>query len=212
MKTNLQKITYWTSVSVVGVILGITLQFAKAWTEPTLTAPNGNVGAPINTGANSQRKVNGTLQVDNSIVAGINSTTKATPVPNGVAAGNMYANDVWIAGANGGAGKWASQGSLQNPYYQEYKGPLITYSDDNYASNHFISCTDTDAAAYCGLHGSVLVSLSCKDVGGNAVAGINYNTANWSLDDHFSAGGNNRAIDVLKCGNYYGEDIVDKLK
>jgi hypothetical protein len=46
----LKKISYWMAVSIVGTILGLTLQFAKAWTEPASTPPLDNVGAPITTG------------------------------------------------------------------------------------------------------------------------------------------------------------------
>ena len=60
MKTKLiqifKKSSYWLSVATLGIILGLSIQFAKAWTEPTAIAPNGNVGAPINTGDNSQYK------------------------------------------------------------------------------------------------------------------------------------------------------------
>ncbi len=60
MKTKLQTIfkksAYWTGVILFGTILGISLQFAKAWTEPTATAPGGNVGAPITTGGAQQAK------------------------------------------------------------------------------------------------------------------------------------------------------------
>ncbi|HOF42862.1 MAG TPA: hypothetical protein PLF86_03350, partial [Candidatus Moranbacteria bacterium] len=60
MKTKLiqifKKSSYWLSVVTLGIILGLSIQFAKAWTEPTAIAPNGNVGAPINTGDNSQYK------------------------------------------------------------------------------------------------------------------------------------------------------------
>ncbi|MGI6104538.1 MAG: hypothetical protein ACOYB5_04520 [Patescibacteria group bacterium] len=60
MKTKLiqaiKKSSYWLSVATLGIILGLSIQFAKAWTEPTAIAPNGNVGAPINTENNSQYK------------------------------------------------------------------------------------------------------------------------------------------------------------
>ncbi len=54
--TTLKKSSYWLSVATLGIILGLSIQFTKAWTEPTAIAPNGNVGAPINTGDNSQYK------------------------------------------------------------------------------------------------------------------------------------------------------------
>lgn len=51
-----RKLTHWLSVIVIGIVLGLTLQFVRAWTEPTQAPPNGNVGAPINTSANPQTK------------------------------------------------------------------------------------------------------------------------------------------------------------
>lgn len=56
MKTALKKTSYWLSIAVVGVIVGISLQFAKAWTEPTVAPPNATIGAPITTGATIQTK------------------------------------------------------------------------------------------------------------------------------------------------------------
>jgi hypothetical protein len=50
------QIAYWLKIAVLGIILGFGLQFVRAWTEPTQTPPNGNVGAPINTGGNAQTK------------------------------------------------------------------------------------------------------------------------------------------------------------
>lgn len=103
MKTNLKKFGYWGSVITLGAVLGVSLQFVKAWTEPTATAPNGNVGAPINTGSTPQIKA-GALQVNSFIVSG-NTTATPSPAPNGKSSGNMYANDVYVESA----GKWASQ-------------------------------------------------------------------------------------------------------
>lgn len=64
MKIKIKKIfenaIWWSGVIMVGLILGISLQFVRAWTEPTDAPPGGNVGAPINTGANLQTKL-GTL-------------------------------------------------------------------------------------------------------------------------------------------------------
>jgi len=51
-----KSVSYWMSVIVVGIILGVSLQFAKAWTDPASSPPNGNVGAPINTGLIAQIK------------------------------------------------------------------------------------------------------------------------------------------------------------
>jgi hypothetical protein len=43
-------------VIVVGIALGLALQFVRAWTEPTTAPPNGNVGAPVNTSSIWQTK------------------------------------------------------------------------------------------------------------------------------------------------------------
>jgi len=54
-----KQLTYWLSVAIIGIALGFGLQFVRAWTEPTTAPPNGNVGAPINTGATAQTKAGG---------------------------------------------------------------------------------------------------------------------------------------------------------
>ena len=55
MKTKKQ-LTHWFLVIIIGVALGLALQFVRAWTEPTTAPPGGNVGAPINTSATAQTK------------------------------------------------------------------------------------------------------------------------------------------------------------
>jgi len=55
-----QKATYWLGVVTIGLLVGLSLQFVRAWTEPTLSPPGGNVGAPINTSGIGQAK-NGDL-------------------------------------------------------------------------------------------------------------------------------------------------------
>ncbi|MFA5925969.1 MAG: hypothetical protein WC831_03455 [Parcubacteria group bacterium] len=54
-----KNLTHWLSVIVIGIALGFAIQFVKAWTEPSATPPNGNLGAPINTGAQNQTKSGG---------------------------------------------------------------------------------------------------------------------------------------------------------
>lgn len=60
----MKKFTYWLSVIVIGIALGLGLQFVRAWTEPTAAPPGGNLGAPINTGANVQEKGDATHDGD----------------------------------------------------------------------------------------------------------------------------------------------------
>ena len=43
----------------VGLIMGLTIQFVRAWTEPSQSPPGGNVGAPINTSDAVQLKTGG---------------------------------------------------------------------------------------------------------------------------------------------------------
>lgn len=60
MKQKTKKqVIYWFSVIVVGIALGLALQFVRAWTEPAQAPPGGNLGAPINTGAQNQTKQGG---------------------------------------------------------------------------------------------------------------------------------------------------------
>jgi len=51
-----RQVNYWLGVTAIGLVLGLSLQFARAWTEPTVAPPGGNVGAPINTGSADQYK------------------------------------------------------------------------------------------------------------------------------------------------------------
>ena len=54
-----QKVTYWIKVVSLGMILGLGLQFAQAWTAPKQAPPLGNVGGPITTGNSPQVKGDG---------------------------------------------------------------------------------------------------------------------------------------------------------
>lgn len=63
-----KQVVYWSLVVVIGVALGLALQFVRAWTEPPadVTPPEGNVVAPVTTSGNTQIKwgslfVNGNL-------------------------------------------------------------------------------------------------------------------------------------------------------
>lgn len=47
---------YWGKIISLGIILGVGIQFAEAWTNPITSAPGGNVPGPINTGIVNQVK------------------------------------------------------------------------------------------------------------------------------------------------------------
>lgn len=81
-----KKITHWLSVIVIGIALGFALQFVRAWTEPSEVPPDGNIGAPINTGSNTQTK-RGSLGVD-MLKLGIKFLFSGV--------GDNYANDNWL--------------------------------------------------------------------------------------------------------------------
>lgn len=55
-KTSTSNRAYWAQVIVLGLVVGLGLQFAQAWTAPTATAPGGNVTGPITTSGDTQTK------------------------------------------------------------------------------------------------------------------------------------------------------------
>lgn len=48
--------SYWARVVILGLVVGLGLQFAQAWTAPTASAPGGNVSGPITTSGVAQNK------------------------------------------------------------------------------------------------------------------------------------------------------------
>lgn len=64
-----EKSVYWLKVISLGLILGVGIQFAKAWTPPTLPPPGGTISGPLTNGIAPQYKTG---------MLGINSTI--TPV------------------------------------------------------------------------------------------------------------------------------------
>jgi len=104
MKQKMNKIfenaVWWSGVVMVGLVLGVSLQFVRAWTEPTAAPPNGNVGAPINTGIIGQAK-QGVLQVlgltvyNDPAASGVDVTGKV------LTAQNANGAVAWAAGGSG---------------------------------------------------------------------------------------------------------------
>lgn len=58
-RTVSSQATYWLGVVAVGLVLGLGIQFASAWTNPTSAPPEGNVPGPLTTGDTSQTKTGG---------------------------------------------------------------------------------------------------------------------------------------------------------
>ncbi len=65
-----KKATFWLGVIAMGLMVGVSIQFGYAWTEPSVNPPGGNVAAPLNTGSLSQIKT-GPLLINSS---GVNNT------------------------------------------------------------------------------------------------------------------------------------------
>lgn len=86
-----KQITHWLSVIVIGIVLGLAIQFVKAWTEPSQAPPGGNLGAPINTGAQTQTKSGG-LNVNGGMLIGASTTG------GNMGAGTINADQVCIRG------------------------------------------------------------------------------------------------------------------
>lgn len=125
--------TYWLKVISLGLILGLGIQFAQAWTNPTTTAPGSNVSGPITTGSGSQTKASGDVSLSGGgslysggVVAAPwlcigGDCRSAWPVSGGsdnlgnhiaTQALNMGANSIISGGSNGGAyGAITLQGS-----------------------------------------------------------------------------------------------------
>lgn len=59
-------LVYWTKVVSFGLVLGLGLQFAQAWTAPSATPPGGNTTGPVTLGGGAQYKT-GKLGVNSSI-------------------------------------------------------------------------------------------------------------------------------------------------
>lgn len=63
---------YWAQVVTLGLVVGLGLQFAQAWTPPSGAPPSGNVGAPLTTSAVSQTKA-GRLNLLQDLSVGTNA-------------------------------------------------------------------------------------------------------------------------------------------
>lgn len=56
IKKAFEGAAYWIGVMMIGLIVGVSVQFVRAWVSPSDNPPNGNVGAPINTESIGQWK------------------------------------------------------------------------------------------------------------------------------------------------------------
>jgi hypothetical protein len=58
------KIAYWSGIIIASLVIGFSLQLARAWQSPPGNPPAGNVGAPITTGGAAQIKTGGFTDVN----------------------------------------------------------------------------------------------------------------------------------------------------
>lgn len=83
----IKQINYWLGVTAIGLVLGFSLQFVRAWTEPTVAPPGGNVGAPLNTSNLSQLKIGGLILNVGGAPTGLlvhkGNVGIGTPIPSG---------------------------------------------------------------------------------------------------------------------------------
>lgn len=113
MKKIFENAVWWSGVVMAGLVLGLTIQFVKAWTEPTEAPPGGNVGAPINTGIIAQAK-QGVLQV-------LGLTVYNDPAVGGDVTGKVLT----AQNANGAVAWAAGSGGISFTYYCNNSGSNV---------------------------------------------------------------------------------------
>jgi hypothetical protein len=177
MKKIFENAVWWSGVVMVGLILGISLQFVRAWTEPTTAPPDGNVGAPINTGPIEQLrqgalgivgllKLYGGLQVPSGVISGTPQkdyvlTAKENPPGSGIYDGTV----AWAPSTGGTTDGYTVSGFCQEVSdaggcYFCKEGQIITEGPCAGRSDPYHSLVaSASPAAYCGNDGRCKCSL-----------------------------------------------------
>ncbi|MEI8103651.1 MAG: hypothetical protein WCG84_01965 [Candidatus Moraniibacteriota bacterium] len=125
-----KELTHWLSIIIVGMTVGVGVQFTQAWTNPSATPPAGNVAGPITTGSGAQFKA-GALTLNNGLTisqaggAYSTLTLKDNDSPNGVK--HIYAdgNNIgflggdanWLLAINQAGDSWQKRNVGANDYY-----------------------------------------------------------------------------------------------
>lgn len=191
-KSLVQKLSYWSGVIVIGVLVGLSLQLARAaWSEPTAPAPGGNVEAPLNISAIDQTK-SGSLQLNG---LALTKTDKALIIPNGnvgvgtinpnpskglagyLSAKDVYLNDIgqWASSLSGGGGGTLAGGGTTN-YIPKWTGGTTL-------GNSIMRDQGADGVFIFNASGGAVTAISTSTMA--AVYGLNGNTGNgvtgWSV-------------------------------
>jgi hypothetical protein len=194
MKTKLTKeLTYWMGMIAIGLIFGSVIQFAVAWSEPSGPPPSGNVGSPLNTGANTQTKygnliinmpdpltntyyTSGLLVPYGNVGLGVAAPTTALEVAQNKAikVGNAYissggdymhlSNNEWY----NGAGSWITNGSAGALI--QLAGQGVNFYKHDAAGNH-TSTANLDANGNFTAAGNICAYGGSKCIGSGGGGG-----------------------------------------
>jgi hypothetical protein len=130
-----KRILFWIPSIVIGITLGISLQFVHAWVEPNAGAPNANIGAPLTTGGATQNKA-GQLNVTGGGAYGSGGLGFGFHSLNSNSNGWLYLGDQWgnVYGGRGIASEslWASGTSYASTFSDANNGSY--YVDPNATS------------------------------------------------------------------------------
>jgi hypothetical protein len=128
-----KKIIHWLRVAAIGMVLGLAFQFARAWVEPGVSPPGGNVAAPLHIGTTPQTK-QGSL----SVLGG----TYAEGVSFGVYGKNTTNGSYGLLGYNtGGGAVYGGQFYSPTSWAGVFYGPV-------YSDSYFYSLSYIQAPAY----------------------------------------------------------------
>lgn len=134
IKKIFESAVWWLGVVMVGLLLGLSLQFVRAWTEPTPPAPDGNVGAPVNTGIQTQSKT-GLLGLLGGLLTPRINTPNDTPA----------AGEVLTSLDNMGTIAWAqSQSAGGGGCYVSYSGNCLSGFRNEGSAGDWGYCIYTD--------------------------------------------------------------------
>ena len=67
LKNISKKSAYLLSVAVVGLVVGVSMQFVRAWTGPNATAPDGTVNSPVLTKPTLDQAIDGNLIINKTL-------------------------------------------------------------------------------------------------------------------------------------------------